>query len=113
MTNRQRIQLLLLILLVAASVRLLLIYRSRHQAAANNPQQSTQLDTDAYIVPKKLHAYNLASLHALAGKPVWIQGGYQITYYPYDPHTKRSDFKHEAGVLGPIEEVQIKDVVKN
>lgn len=87
------------------------IYRSRLETA--RPLQLTALDADAYVVPKKLHAYDLASLRELAGKPVWIQGGYQITYYPFSPASKHADDKHEAGLLGPIERIEIKDVIKN
>ena len=41
-------------------------------------------------------------------QPVWIREGYRFTYYPYAGHT---DFQHPAGTLGPIEKLDIKDVV--
>ncbi len=44
------------------------------------------------------------------GKPVWVKEGYRYTYYPYDPATHHADFAHEAGLLLPIERLEIKDV---
>jgi hypothetical protein len=42
---------------------------------------------------------------------VWAKEGYRYTYYPYDAGRKRTDFAHEAGLLLPIERLEIKDVV--
>ncbi len=38
-----------------------------------------------------------------------MKEGYRYTYYPYDHH--HADFKQEAGLLLPIEKLQITDVV--
>jgi hypothetical protein len=100
------------LLAVAMGLRLYLIYRSRHEAW-NLPQTpKVKLTSDDYVVPTKLHAYDLNSLRELVGKPVWIRSGYQLAYYPYTSSTKRVDFDHKAGLLGPIEKIEIKDVVQ-
>jgi hypothetical protein len=110
-TGRHKIQIILLILLVAAGIRLLLIYRERHEPVKTNaPAENATVSEDAYVVPKKLHAYDLASARELAGKPVWVKAGYGIAYYPFNTQTKRCDFKKEAGLLAPIQKLQITEV---
>ena len=102
----------LLLLVAAAGIRLFLIYRSRHEPW-NLPQPpKVKLTSDDYVVPRKLHAYDLASLRQLVGKPVWIQSGYQLAYYPFASATRRVDFDHKTGLLGPIERIEIKDVIQ-
>jgi hypothetical protein len=59
--------------------------------------------------PKKLYPYDLKSAKQLTRQPVWVKEGYRYTYYPYVPVVKSVDFGHEAGVLGPIERLEIKD----
>jgi len=109
----KRVQIFLFIVMFAAGIRMALIMRSRREPArlpAHAP--SINLTADDYVVPRKLHAYDLTSLRQLAGKPVWIRGGYQLTYYPYNAAGKRADFNHQAGLMGPIERVEVKDVVR-
>ncbi|PYX78517.1 MAG: hypothetical protein DMG66_05375, partial [Acidobacteria bacterium] len=54
------------------------------------------LDADAYVVPEKLHAYDLKSARELDGKTVWVRAGYGVAFYPYSPASKRADFSKEA-----------------
>jgi len=112
MNTRNVIQLIVAVALVAAAIRLALIYHGRHEAPANpTTQQPTALDPDYYVVPKKLHAYDVkAARTGLVGHAVWIREGYKFTYYPYDHH--HADFAHEAGLLAPLEQLDIKDVVQ-
>lgn len=103
--------LVLLVLVLATGIRLFLIYRSRHEAW-NVPQApKVKLTADDYVVPTKLHAYDLASLRQLVGKPVWIRNGYQLAYYLYNT-SKRADLNHDAGLFAPIERVEVKDVIQ-
>src|SRR5437762_1190928 len=107
------VQIFLAVLPLASGLRLLLIYRERHQPSPSRAQmEPVALDADAYVVPQKLHAYVLASARALAGKTVWVRAGYGVAYYPYNPASKRADFSQEAGLLGPIQKLEIKDVVQ-
>ena len=104
------VQLVLLVAIVVAGIRFYLYMRDRHAAlvVAPEPKKQALLDADAYVLPKKLHPQDLQDAKELTRQPAWVRGGYQIVYYPYNG---RTDFTHEAGRLGPIEKLDIKDVV--
>jgi hypothetical protein len=84
---RKRIQIFLVVLVVAAGVRLFMIYRERHSAGVNPNNEATgrPLSADMYVVPHKVHAYDLQSARYLVGKTVWVQAGNQMLYFPFDP----------------------------
>jgi hypothetical protein len=113
---RQRIQLALLAALAVATVRAGYIFYQRHedrlaaerQKAARNVGYS---NPDYYVNPKKLYPYDLKSAKQLTQQPVWVKEGYRYAYYRYDPASKKVAFGHEAGLLGPIEKLAIKDVI--
>lgn len=103
------IQLVLLVVIVIAGVRLLLYFRNRQASLVAPPkQQEVALDPDAYVSPKKLHPQDLKDAKELTEQPVWVRAGYQMAYYPFNGHV---DFKDEAGRLGPIQKLDIKDIV--
>ena len=111
-TAAKLLQFLLLVALVVAGVRLYYIFRERMRPAPAKPKAVARpLNREAYVVPRKLHAYDLASARELTNQPVWVQEGYRYTYYPYDSARRRADFVHAAGLLGPIEELHITNVV--
>jgi hypothetical protein len=110
---KQRIQIVLALAIVMAGVRAAyMLYERQHdrfeQAAKT---ANARLQADYYVVPKKLYPYDLKSARQLTKQPVWVKEGYRYTYYPFDSRTQRTDFSHESGTLGPIEKLQIKDVV--
>jgi hypothetical protein len=107
--GKKIIQVVLAIALVLAAVRVLIIYLGR-RAPTSSMQPTATLPADYYVVPKKLHAYDLESARKLTEMPVWVKEGYRYTYYPYQKG-RGTDFSHEAGQLGPIERLQITDVV--
>src|SRR5579871_3021346 len=106
--NAKIIQLVLLVAIVAAGIRLYFYFRDRQTAFAPEKKPEVALDPDYYVVPKKLHPQDLKDAKELARQPVWVKSGYQFTYYPYVGH---ADFDHAAGTLGPLEKLQISDVV--
>jgi hypothetical protein len=111
-TAAKLLQFLLLVALVVAGVRLYFIFNERMRPPAAKPKEVARpLNREAYVVPRKLHAYDLASARELTRQPVWVQEGYRYTYYPYDSAKRRADFVHQAGLLGPIEELHITNVV--
>ncbi|HYN15818.1 MAG TPA: hypothetical protein VES66_08530 [Terriglobales bacterium] len=111
MKPRHVIQLILGVTLVAAVLRLGLIYYERHAAAPDSALQ-TALDPDYYVVPKKLHAYDLNTARAgMVGHPAWVREGYKFTYYRYDPGRHHTDFAHPAGLLLPLQQLDVRDVV--
>lgn len=108
--TRRWIQAILLLGMVAAAVRLGLIYHERHGGSAPQPHHEEKaLPSSYYVVPRKLHAYDLKSLQELTEHPVWVLEGYRYTFYPYRGQT---DFKHPAGLLPPLQKLQITKVVK-
>lgn len=110
--TRQGVFIVVVIVAVAMGIRLFLIFRSRNEPWSIPQQPKVTLQADDYVVPHKLHAYDLASLRELVGKPVWIQGGYQLTYYPCNAAGKYADLNHESGLMGPIERVDVKGVIE-
>ena len=114
--TKHRIQLALLAALVLATLRAGYIFYQRHQERlrieqAKKAQNVGYSNPDYYVHPKKLYPYDLKTARQLTQQPVWVKEGYRYTYYPYDPASKKVDFAHEAGLLGPIEKLAIKDVV--
>jgi hypothetical protein len=106
--NVRLFQAILLVVLALAGIRLLLTFRERRLTFVTAPKAETALDPDYYVTPKKLHPQDLKDAKELTRQPVWVREGYRQVYYRYGPPV---DFKHEAGKLGPIEKLDIKDVV--
>jgi hypothetical protein len=110
-----KIQLALLLLIAVAAIRAgYIVYersaeRAKDAAEANKP--APPLNPDDYVVLKKLYPSDLKSAKQLTQQPVWIREGYHHTYYPYDLARHRTDFSREAGLLLPIQKLNIKDVV--
>lgn len=110
--TRKYIQVFLAVALIAAAVRLVIIFRERRQPARTvKTQAAPPLDPTYYVVPKKLYPYDLKSARQLTQQPAWVKEGYKYYYYSYDPVRHRADFAHDAGLLGPIEKLNIRDVV--
>ncbi|MGH9577970.1 MAG: hypothetical protein ACRD3R_11090, partial [Terriglobales bacterium] len=107
----------LLLGLIAAAGRLVLVFwerraeQAREAEAELKKQAAARLDADYYVVPRKLRAYNLESARELTRQPVWVRDGYRYYFYPYDVARKKADFRQPAGMLGPLERLQITDVV--
>lgn len=112
-STRRWIQVSLALLLLAAGIRLVLVFRNRgNETAAPAKQAAPPLAADYYVTPRKLHDYDAASLRKdLAGKPVWIREGYRYTYFACPAPGHHVDFKHEGGTAGPIEKLDIRDVI--
>ncbi|MGA9977771.1 MAG: hypothetical protein WBQ08_03990 [Candidatus Sulfotelmatobacter sp.] len=113
---KHRIQIALILAMAVAAVRVGVILFERHAddvARANKikTQNAGYSNPDYYVYPKKLYPYDLKSAKQLTQQPVWAKEGYKYTYYPYDAAHKRVDFAHEAGLLLPIERLEIKDVI--
>src|SRR5437588_2474645 len=114
--TRKRIQLALLAALALATVRAGYIFYQRHedQLAVERKKRADAIgysNADFYVNPKKLYPYDLKSAKQLTQQPVWVKEGYRYTYYAYDAASRRVDFGHEAGLLGPIEKLKIDDVI--
>jgi hypothetical protein len=113
---KKNIQLALLAAMAIAAIRVAVVFYHRHEDRIAAEQQKKARDlgysnADYYVNPKKLHPYDLKSAKQLTQQPVWAREGYHNAYFPCDPKTKRVDFAHEAGYLGPIEKLTITDVI--
>jgi hypothetical protein len=109
---RQKFQIALVIVLIAVTIRTGYILYQRHEANKPvAPKQETLLPADYYVVPKSLHATDLASARHITDQPVWVKVGYSSTYYPYDAATHRVNFAREAGLLLPIEQLKVTSVI--
>jgi hypothetical protein len=111
---RQKIQIALALALVVAGVRTGYILYERHASNAKEAKQETSappLNPDYYVTPKKLYPFDLKSARELTRQPAWVKEGYRYPYFPYNPAIRRTDFEHDAGLLLPIQELDIKDVV--
>ena len=102
------VQAVLLVAIVAAAINLFFYLRQRSSAASPPKKLEVRMDPDYYVTPRKLHPQNLKDAKELTQQPAWIREGYRFAYFPYAGHT---DFQHQAGTLGPIEKLDIKDVV--
>lgn len=104
-------QIFFLVLIVAAAIRVLVIMRGR-KSMGSEPAKTAPappLNREAYVVPKKLYISSMKSAEQLTKQPVWVKEGYRYSVYPYANHAV--DWKHTAGMLLPIQKIQIKDVV--
>lgn len=113
---KQWIQLLLLAAFVLATLRTGYIFYRRHEDAVEAENRAKvrtvgYANPDYYVHPKRLYPYDLKSARQLTLQLGWVKEGYRYTFYPYDPTRKHVDFDHEAGLLLPIEKLQITDVV--
>jgi len=114
--TKQWIQLALVVALIAAGIRTGSIFYNRHEeaVAAEKKKHAVSVgyaNADYYVNPKKLYPYDLKSAKQLTQQPVWVKEGYRYAFYRYDAASHHVDFGHEAGLLLPIEQLAIKDVV--
>ena len=109
---KKKIQVVLGLMILVVGIRTAYIFYERWDSQKEPAKiQGPPLDPDYYVVPKKLHPYDLKSAKQLTQQPVWVKEGYGYTYYPYDWTHHRADFSHKAGLLIPIQKLLIKDVV--
>jgi len=109
---KKKIQLVLVIAIAVAALRAGYVVYERHSERTEQAAKPVPpLNPDYYVVPKKLYPYDLKSAKQLTQQPAWVKEGYRFTYYPYDRASRHTDFSREAGLLLPIQKLEIKDVV--
>jgi len=96
------------ILIAAIGIWRISVARNKPSLVAQPPQE-THLSDEQMVQPRKLFIDDLKSARDLIGKPVWVQAGYEMDYYPYAGH--RVDFAQKAGVLPSVQQLDIKDIV--
>ena len=114
--TKQKVQLALAVAILVTGARTGYILYRRHEdyLAGEKQKQARNIgysNPDYYISPKKLYPYDLKSAKQLTKQAVWVKEGYRYTCYPFSATTGHADFGHDAGLLLPIEQLAIKDVV--
>jgi len=110
MKSWQVIGLLTLLVLLIAGGRLLYIFHERSEPGVQKGQAPQRVLTDDDVVqPRKMYIATLNEAKELAGKPVWVQAGYALDYYPYS--SGRAEFAHSAGVLPSVQQLMIEKVI--
>ncbi|MBI1740033.1 MAG: hypothetical protein HYR57_04015 [Candidatus Koribacter versatilis] len=112
---RKKLQIFLVAAIVLAGGRAAYIVYDRYEERKEDerPKQEKALNADYYVTPRKLRPYDLKSARELTKQPVWVKVGYGNTYYPYDVARHKAEFGREAGTLGPLQKLQIQDVVRD
>jgi len=113
---RKRIQITLIVFLVLALARIGIILYERNQAPEVRkpqpaPASSYKVTLDDYVTPHKVFPYDLKSARQIVGKPVWVRSGNRVAYYPYSAVGRNANVSHRAGLLGPLEKLEVKDVM--
>ena len=86
-------------------------YSERNEEAAQANKKAPAFESRRLCCSQKTLPSDLKSAKQLTQQPVWVREGYHHTYYPFDPARHRTDFSHEAGLLLPLQKLQIKDVI--
>lgn len=107
-------QKLALVILIPAAILAIGIFWIHHkrstEAVRVQPRyQERALSQDEMVQPRQLFIDDMKSARELIGKPVWIQAGFELEYFPYKAH--RVDFAQRAGLLPGAERLDIKDIV--
>src|SRR5258708_1618156 len=102
------ILIVVVVLVVAALVGLgwIIAHRSQPAPVSGPPSTTYSSNQDDYVFPHKIYAYDLRSAKKeLAGKTVWVKPDNSLSYYHYG-----SGLQHKAGVLAPLEKLEIQDL---
>lgn len=96
------------ILLAAIGIWRINVARNR-PGVVPHPVVERHLSDEQMVQPRKLYIDDLKSAKDLIGKPVWVQAGYELDYYPYTAH--HVDFARKVGVLPSVQRLDIRDIV--
>jgi hypothetical protein len=110
---RKRILLIMVAVVALVTARTAYIFYERSKPAAPLPKPpSLTLTDDDYVTPHRIVPYDLKSaVKELAGKTVWVRNGNTVPYYRYHPQTHFVEFAPKAGLLPPLDKLQVKDVI--
>src|SRR5580700_4636581 len=95
--SKQKIQIFLTVAIAIAALRTGYVLYERHTDKSKpevQQQSAPPLNPDYYVVPKRLHPYDLRSARELTKQPVWVKEGYRYPYYPYDSGRHHTNFDH-------------------
>jgi hypothetical protein len=110
---KKRLSITILAFVILGGAEVAYLMWSRRDTTTPKKQEPTySSNQDDYVIPHKIVPYNLESAKKeLAGKPVWVKLGNEIPYYRYDAAAHSVNFSRQAGLLPPLEKLDVKDVV--
>lgn len=113
MDLKRKIGYTFLLFLVAGSIEVgYLMWSRRDTGTPQKKETAYSTNQDDYVLPRKIVPYNLESAKKeLEGKPVWVKNGNQVPYYRYQAASHSVNFTRQAGVLPPLDKLQVKDVL--
>jgi len=95
-----------LLVLAVAGIRFYLIWRERNAPVViKRSYVERNLTDDEVVLVRHLYIDSMESAKVLIGKPVWMQGGYQLPYYP--ANGKHADYAHRVALLPPAERIDV------
>ena len=109
MKTWQKLALIAVPAILIAAIGIWRINVARNRPGVVPHPEETHLSDEQMVQPRKLFIDDLKSAKDLIGKPVWVQAGYEMDYYPYAGH--HVDFAHKVGVLPSVQRLDIKDIV--
>lgn len=109
----KRFLVIMIVVLALVTARTAYIFHERAKPGVLPPKPPTiALTDDDYVTPHRIVPYDLKSAgKELAGKTVWVRTGNAVPYYRYHPASRSVDFAAKAGVLPPLDKLEVKDVV--
>jgi hypothetical protein len=110
---RKRLQIILLIAIVLTVARTAYIFYERRQPLPTEKKETYSSNLDDYVTLPKVYPFDVKSAKKeLDGKTVWVRAGNVVPYYHYNTASHTADLKRRAGLLPPLEKLQIKDVMQ-
>ena len=83
MKTWQKLALITVPAILIAAIGIWRINAARNQPGVAPHREETHLSDEQMVQPRKLFIDDLKSAKDLIGKPVWMQAGYELDYYPY------------------------------
>jgi hypothetical protein len=110
--SRKRLQIILVIGIVLVAARTAYIFYQRHQPLPQKKAETYSTNLDDYVTYPKVYPFDLKSANKeMNGKTVWVRTGNAVPYYHYNAASHTAELAHQAGLLPPLEKLQIKDVI--
>lgn len=95
-----------LLVLCVAAIRIYLIWRERNEPVITKPSYTERnLTQDEVVTVRHRYIDSMESAKVLEGTSVWMQGGYQLPYYPSSG--KHADYAHRVSLLPPAERLDV------
>jgi len=109
---RKRLQIILIVAILLIAARTAYIFYQRRQPLPQKKAETYSTNLDDYVTYPKVYPFDLKSANKeMDGKTVWVRTGNAVPYYRYSAGSHTAELGHQAGLLPPLEKLQIKDVI--